>query len=142
MLQKALAKQQALLIGDASKDDEDDSEDDDGDEEEDDEDSDDEETPASRAKGIATLKKAFTAAPINGQEFSDMDDDDMEVGTHTHTRTRTHLASSVLLCLYDFPLAVHMYNSVWDLCGQHTAVASCTVNVKHKQLVAYSDVTR
>ena len=33
--------------------------------------------------GIAHLKKALTSEPLNGKEFSDMEDDDMEVRTAT-----------------------------------------------------------
>ncbi len=82
MLQKALAKQQALIDGEvAEEDDEEDDEDDesDDDEEEDSDDSDDEEDEARKQQGITYLKKTLTAEPINGKEFSDMDDDDMEV---------------------------------------------------------------
>lgn len=81
----AKAVQQALIDEAADDDEEDDSEDDeeDDDDDEDEEDSDDE--AARKQMGIAYLKKALTSEPLNGKEFSDMDDDDdgMEVSATT-----------------------------------------------------------
>lgn len=78
----AKAVQQALIDEAADDDEEDDSEDDEEDDE-DEEDSDDE--AARKQMGIAYLRKALTSEPLNGKEFSDMDDDDdgMEVSATT-----------------------------------------------------------
>ena len=83
--QIAKAVQQALIDEAAEDDEEDDSEDDeeeDDEEEDDDEEEEDSDDAARKQAGIAHLKKALTSEPLNGKEFSDMDDDDddMEVG--------------------------------------------------------------
>ena len=80
-MQIAKAVQQAL-IDEAAEDDEEDDSEDDEEEEDDDEEEEDSDDAARKQAGIAHLKKALTSEPLNGKEFSDMDDDDddMEVG--------------------------------------------------------------
>ena len=78
VLQEATAKQQSMLDDEASSSGEDEDEDDE-DEEDDEEDDSDDDDPARKLKGIAHLKQALTAQPLNGNADSD-EDEDMEVG--------------------------------------------------------------
>lgn len=82
VLQEATAKQQSMLDDEASSSGEEDDDEDEEDDEEDESDDDDDDDPASKLKGIAHLKQALTAQPLNGNADSDEDDDDedMEVG--------------------------------------------------------------
>lgn len=76
--------QQALIAEEADEEDDDDEEDDSDDDDDDEEEDSDDEVDEEAAKvqmGIAHLKKALTSEPLNGKEFSDMEDDDMEVRT-------------------------------------------------------------
>ena len=80
VLQMAKAVQQALVDEAADDEEEDDSEDDEeDDEEDDDEEEEDSDEAARRQAGIAHLKRALTSEPLNGKEFSDMDDDDVDM---------------------------------------------------------------
>lgn len=120
-MQTAKAMQQALIAEEADEEDDDDEEDDSDDDDDDDEeeDSDDEvdEEAAKVQMGIAHLKKALTSEPLNGKEFSDMEDDDMEVRSTEAPAGYTQSSCSSSPLLYACPSAASKHTASvleWD----------------------------